>query len=214
MRPLSETVRSYRTSRPRFDGQSATVREFERLSDDGFRYELDDGILRVSPSPSTHHDLIVSFLCGEMYAFLKTRPLGTLFTSEYDVHLAPRRVYKPDVKFVARTNRGIIGKQRIHGPPDLVIEVVSPNDPDRDWRTKFDAYERAGVREYWLIDAESLAATFYLHDGKRFVKQPVRGTRYASTVIDGFRLDLEALASYVRRSGGEKSTSERRGPRT
>jgi len=179
------------------------LREFDRLPDDGYRYELHDGILQVAPAPSTQHDLVVTFLVGEIYAHLKNRRLGVVFGSDYDVQLARKRVYRPDVKFVSNANRAIIGSKRLRGAPDLVVEVVSPDDPDRDWRVKFNAYEQAAVREYWIIDAESLSSTFYLHDGKQFVKQPVRGTRYASKVIKGFRLDLKALETYVRQSVGD-----------
>ncbi len=197
MRPMLEMTIGDRTRRPRFNGRPATLREFNRLPDDGYRYELHEGIIRVSPSPGLRHENVVSFIHGELFGFLKGRSLGRVFTSEYDVQLTPKRRYKPDVKFVSTANRDIIRDKRIHGAPDLVVEVVSPNNPDRDWRIKFDAYEKAGVREYWIIVAYTLAAAFYVHDGKRFVKQSVKGTRFASKVVTGFRLDLKALDAYV-----------------
>ena len=197
MRPMLETTTTDRPGRPRFDGVVATAKEFENLPDDGYRYELHEGIIRVSPSPGLRHENVVSFIHGELFSFLKRRSLGRVFTSEYDVQLTPKRRYKPDVKFVSTANRGIIRDKRIHGAPDLVVEVVSPDNPNRDWRVKFDAYEKAGVREYWIIVADGLAATFYVHDGKRYVEQSVKGTRFASTVVTGFRLDLKALDAYV-----------------
>ncbi len=196
MRPMLETT-TYRPGRPRFDGVAATAKEFEDLPDDGYRYELHEGIICVSPSPGLRHENVVSFIHGKLFAYLEKHPIGRVFTSEYDVQLTPKRRYKPDVKFVSTVNCDIIRDKRIHGAPDLVVEVVSPDNPDRDWRVKFDAYERAGVREYWIIVADDLSAAFYVHDGKRFAKQSVKGTRFASTVVTGFRLDLKALSAYV-----------------
>ena len=204
MRPMLEMTTAGLARRPCFDGRTVTLREFDRLPDDGYRYELHDGILHVSPAPATNHDRVVSFLHAKLFAHVERRALGEVFTSDYDVQLTNKRIYRPDIKFVSRENRRIIRVKRLVGAPDLVVEVVSPDDPDRDWRVKFDAYEKAGVREYWIIEAATLSATFYVHDGKRFVNQPVKGTRFASTVVKGFRLDLEALTAYVRRPIGDE----------
>ena len=157
----------------------------------------------MSPAPATNHERIVSYLHGKIFAHIEKHPVGEVFTSDYDVQLSTKRIYRPDVKFVSTLNADIVQKNRICGAPDVAIEVVSAEDPDRDWRIKFNAYEKAGVAEYWLINAETLVATFYVHDGKQFVKQAIKSRRYTSTAIKGFRLDLEALEAYVRRPLGD-----------
>ena len=203
MRSVPQTVTTNRTRGPRHEGQPATVREFDNLPDDGYRYELHDGVLCVLPAPATRHERVVSYVHGELFGFLQQHPIGEVFGSNYDVQLSTKRIYHPDVKFVSTFNADVVRKKRICGVPDVVIEVVSPDDSDRDWRVKFNAYEKAGVAEYWLIDAQTVVATFYVHDGKQLVKQVSKSRRYTSAAIKGFRLDLDAMEAYVGRPLGD-----------
>lgn len=67
----------------------------------------------------------------------------------------------PDILFVASENLSRLKKTFLDGPADLVVGIVSPDDPDRDRVEKFGEYEQGGVQEYWLIDLPRRQAEFY-----------------------------------------------------
>ena len=61
----------------------------------------------------------------------------------------------PDIWFLTESRRHLLRESHIEGPPDLMIEIVSPDSQSRDWREKYLEYQAAGVREYWMIDPMS-----------------------------------------------------------
>jgi len=65
--------------------------------------------------------------------------------------LAPDLALQPDVLFIAKSRQSII-KSHIYGAPDLVMEVVSPDRPRRDYKDKKEQYEAHRVKEYWIVD--------------------------------------------------------------
>jgi Uma2 family endonuclease len=73
----------------------------------------------------------------------------------------------------------------------MIMEVVSPDSVDRDWREKFQEYEKAGVREYWLIDlVEQKIEAYALADGK-FRRIPDTDGKTESGILKGFCLRRE-----------------------
>ena len=86
---------------------------------------------------------------------MKPAGLGTVFVAPFDVQLAEDTVVQPDVIVVLNANKAILHDSRIIGAPDLVVEVSSPGTATHDRRKKYDAYAKAGVREYWLADPAS-----------------------------------------------------------
>lgn len=56
----------------------------------------------------------------------------------------------------------------IEGVPDLIVEVISPGNPTLDRTIKFQAYARAGVREYWLVDCEAQTIEVYVLRGRAY----------------------------------------------
>jgi Uma2 family endonuclease len=67
----------------------------------------------------------------------------------------------PDLFLVSRRRREIVKYDYIDGPPDLIMEIVSPDSESRDWRDKYIDYEKSGVREYWVIDPQSQRVEAY-----------------------------------------------------
>ncbi len=84
-------------------------------------------------------------------------------------------------------------REKIVGGPDLVVEVVSRGSRRMDTETKKADYERFGVREYWLIDPERQAMTFWRLQDNRFVEVAPTGHTFASQAVPGFTLDLAHL---------------------
>lgn len=94
----------------------------------------------------------------------KEHRLGKLLCSPVDVILCigdAREVVQPDLVYVASERREIVKLHGIEGPPDLVVEILSPGTRDRDRGYKLKMYARYQVREYWIVDPETRSAALY-----------------------------------------------------
>lgn len=130
--------------------------------------ELIDGkIVLMSPRPNTAHNLICSNIDFIFRRFLRGKPCVPFGDGE-DLYLSERDRFVPDGMIVC--NREIIQERGVFGTPDLVVEVLSPSTAKRDLGYKFKAYERAGVREYWIISPEARSIeVHYLQDGRFYL---------------------------------------------
>lgn len=139
-----------------------TYDDFLLFPDDGLRHEIIDGAHCVTPSPNQRHQELVARLHLSLGAFLEDRPdRGRLFLSPFDVVFSFHDVVEPDLVFVASDQLDILTAQNIQGTPALVIEILSPSTRKRDREVKRRLYERAGVREYWLVDPDLNAVIVY-----------------------------------------------------
>lgn len=175
-----------------FGGLRMSAAEFFALPGDGHDYELLDGVVIVTPSPAPQHQRVSLEITLQLGSYLKTHHAGEMFY-ETDVHLGQGPgggdlVYRPEIVFY-RADRGKM-QSRLVGPPDLVVEVVSPPTRLYDLETKRDDYERLGVREYWIVDPERGGFTFFCHDGQKFIEVQPSGDEFASRVVTGFVLNL------------------------
>jgi len=110
---------------------------------------------------------------------------GEVFGVEVQVRLPNiRQRRNPDVFFVSHSRRRIIDHNYIDGPPDLIMEIVSPDSESRDWRDKYIDYEKSGVREYWIIDPGTKHVEAYsLGRDKRYQRIRLQDGRIKSKVI-------------------------------
>src|SRR6266516_231951 len=134
-----------------------TYNDYATLPDDGRHYEIVNGVLFMTPSPSIAHQEAAFEIASYLRAHVKLAGLGRVFMSPVDVELAPNVVVQPDVVVVLNASRGKITATRIIGAPELVVEVASPSTSGYDRREKQDAYARAGVLEYWVANIEACA---------------------------------------------------------
>lgn len=133
-----------------------TFADYERLPDNGKRYEIIEGHLYMSPAPQTRHQKIIVRLVARLQFYLEKSQLGEILVAPTDVRF-PDVVtnVQPDLVFVGKDRLEIIQKARIEGSPDLVVEVLSPKHVRYDRSVKFDAYAEAEIREYWIVDPEN-----------------------------------------------------------
>lgn len=129
-----------------------TYDDYARLPDDGCQYQVIEGVLYVSPSPSEAHQNSNGWFTVYIKLEIQGKGLGRVYAAPFDVELDPRNVLQPDIVVVLKENRGVITSSHIVGAPDLVIEIASPSTANFDRRKKLDAYARAGVPEYWIAD--------------------------------------------------------------
>jgi Uma2 family endonuclease len=103
--------------------------------------------------------------------------------------------YRPDIIYVAPARAGLVGKDAVYGAPDLVMEILSPSTGYYDLTKKRDAYERFGVREYWIVDPErKRVELLVLEDGTYRSDQTITTDGTArSVLLEGFAVDVAPL---------------------
>jgi Uma2 family endonuclease len=170
-----------------------TVDDLLAMPDDGHRYELIFGEIVTSPSPRTKHQVVIGRLFREMEEIIEPHRLGVLFLSPLDVRISRHNMVQPDLFFIGRERLGIVTDERIEGPPDLAVEVLSPSNRSQDLVKKAFLYASNGVTEYWIVDPENeLIAVNTLVDGQ-YVAKPFENGAAASSVLPGFSVRPDEL---------------------
>lgn len=164
--------------------------DYEALPDEP-RCELIYGSLFVSPSPSPLHQTLVALLYEALRASSRETG-GRVLLSPLDVYLQEHSVVQPDLLYVSRQRRGIVGR-RVEGAPDLLVEVLSPGTARRDRGEKLRLYAESGVREYWIVDPKGRQIEFLVNEDGRFVVAVALDGEYRSQELPEIRLDLEAF---------------------
>ncbi len=170
-----------------------TYEDYLRLEDDK-RYELINGRLIEMPAPTTEHQIISKRLFILLERFVGKGNLGLVLYAPVDVILSETTVVQPDILFVAAERTHIV-KERIFGPPDLVVEIVSPGSYHRDRYEKFSLYEKHSVKEYWLVYPEYRAIEVWcLKDGKYALHSVAAGSgEVESCVLKGLKVKVEEV---------------------
>ncbi|HEX8358635.1 MAG TPA: Uma2 family endonuclease [Longimicrobium sp.] len=134
--------------------QHWTYAEFERLPDDGNRYEVIAGELVVSPSPRPKHQRALVRLTSALEDFTQEHGIGEVYIGPIDVIFGDGDYLEPDLAFVRRERAEIVSERGIEGAPDLVVEVISPSTALRDRGIKRERYALYGVPLYWVVDVD------------------------------------------------------------
>jgi Uma2 family endonuclease len=129
-----------------------TYADYAALPDDGNRYEIIAGVLYMTPAPGIGHQSVSARMVTFLVTHVEFAGLGRVFAAPVDVELTPDTVVQPDIVVVLSASLHRITPSRIIGAPDLVVEILSPGTAGYDRREKQDAYARAGVGEYWIVD--------------------------------------------------------------
>lgn len=173
-----------------------TKAEFWALPEGPPHFEFEDGVLIPMPSPHGRHQDVASALARALQVYVVRNGLGRCWMA-IDVDLTERLTYVPDLVFLTTDNLSRYSEQsgKIHGAPDLAIEIVSRSHPGRDRVTKFNNYLASGVSWYWLIDAESLVQEEYHAESGRYSRTTAAeaGEPFRPSVFPGFELNLKIL---------------------
>jgi Uma2 family endonuclease len=158
-----------------------TVEEYKNLPETGPRYQLIEGDLYMAPAPNRFHQDISRNLQGALDRYLERNPIGILYDAPFDVYLTETDVFQPDLIVVLNVNRSILTDAGAEGPPDFVVEILSPKTRNLDLVNKKRVYARLGVKELWIIDPEP--GTIAVH---RFEQDPVEPVNvlYPADTID------------------------------
>lgn len=170
-----------------------TARDYNALPEHP-RYELIEGELHLTPSPSRSHQEISGNILAALREWVLGRKLGKVYHAPLDVILSDETVVQPDLLVVLNRNSAIL-REKVFGAPDLVIEILSPSTADRDLSLKRRLYYRHGVAEYWVVDptnrtidvSDWTKADFHLHKTFAYTDTLV------SPLLMGFQLPVGTL---------------------
>ena len=168
------------------------------------RVELINGkIFKMPLMSSSHHQIISRELSGIIGNYLKKKSC-LLFTAPFDVRLYDKisglkadanifTVVQPDLCVVCDLSK--VDKRGCLGAPDFVIEILSQGNSAKEMNEKFDAYQEAGVREYWLVDYFSRVTFVYLlQDDKFFGLKPfTENTPIPVNTLPGLVIDMKKI---------------------
>jgi Uma2 family endonuclease len=175
-----------------------TYADYVGLPDDGLRHEIIDGEHYVSPSPSVRHQQISGRLFYLIQQYLHADPIGSIFYAPLDALLSEFDIVVPDLIYVSNDRSRYLTSKNLQGPPDLVIEILSPSTARRDQKLKRDLYERVGVQEYWLLDPVRDVINVYRAESGSTFAPPVEYAKTAiltSLLFPGLELALDRVFS-------------------
>ena len=194
-------------------GRRLTVEEWLSLPEGPPYFELEDGRLIEMPSPRREHQDLMASLYITLRDFAIEHDLGTV-VMEVDVALPTGEGYIPDIAFVSREREGelLAPDGKVHGAPDLVVEVTSPGTRRRDRLVKFRNYWRAGVRWYWIVDAEELTVEEYkwTEEGYLCATMADKGEDFEPKALPGLKFNLAELAAPRRKGSTRRGRKKRR----
>ena len=145
-----------------------TYQDYAALPDDGRRYEIHDGELRVMPAPGRTHQAIVGRLFAVLLEHVTTRDLGEVYVAPFDTILSNTTVVQPDIVFVATDRLSVLAERGVEGAPTLVVEVISPSTVRIDRTTKLALYARHAVPHCWIVDPAAHTIEAYALEGPAY----------------------------------------------
>jgi Uma2 family endonuclease len=168
--------------------------DFEAMVRPDQKADLINGeIIMASPESPDNNDLLV-WVLRLLADYVELHLLGKVFGSRVAFRLDGTNGPEPDIAFLQAARLHLIRKGYVAGPPDLAMEIVSPESEDRDYQKKRLQYQRAGIAEYWIIDMQSRRVTLYRLDRRgRYRAVRAKSGRFVSQVVTGFWLRPEWL---------------------
>ena len=173
--------------------EKKTVADYEALPE-GSPYQLIEVELVMSPAPGFEHfgssfNLVLR-LADAIYRTGK----GRVIYAPVDLYLDEENAYQPDIMVVLKGSKAKITRKGVYGPPDVVVEILSPSTAYYDLTQKKDVYERSGVREYWLVDPLRRTFEVYLNTEEGFkLISKAKGKGVVRSEVLSLELELEEV---------------------
>jgi Uma2 family endonuclease len=172
-----------------------TVEHYKNLPETGPRYQLIEGDLHMAPALNRYHQDISRNFEFILLNYLKEHPIGVLYHAPFDVYLTETDVFQPDILVILNAHLGLLTDAGCEGPPDFVVEILSPKTRRLDLENKKRVYARLGVKELWIIDPEPVEILVYRFEEN--AAEPVdrwhRSDSAASPLLPGLKIELEEV---------------------
>ena len=172
-----------------------TIADLDSMPEDGNRYELIEGELFVSRSPSLTHQRVAGNTFYFFREYLQKNPIGEVISGP-GVILSDFSGVIPDLVYVSNERRKEIATGvKISGAPDLVVEILSPGAENerRDRHAKRQLYRKYGVKEYWIIDPAKLAIEIYRTSKLKLVATLRLKDEITTPLLPGFRCSVRSI---------------------
>jgi Uma2 family endonuclease len=175
------------------------IEEYYKMREDTDKIlEYIDGIVYITPSPSTKHQRISGRLHARLFNFLEGKECE-VFHAPLDIELYKEeidqnKVVIPDLSVIC--DKSGLGENKYIGVPDLIIEILSPSNQAHDLVVKLNLYMQYGVKEYWIVNPILNIVQIYMLNeaGQYYQADVLKEKGFASSkILKGFCIDLEHL---------------------
>jgi Uma2 family endonuclease len=164
---------------------------------EGERYELIYGVAYAMAALNAYHQSILVALAANFYNFLQGKPCK-VYPAPFDVRLFYKEdesddtVVQPDLTVICDEKKR--GPEGCRGAPDLVVEILSPSNTVMEMDRKMSLYQKAGVREYWVVSPEEkLIHVHCFQEGKPAFRVYRAGDAALSDILPGLEIPLEPV---------------------
>ena len=171
-----------------------TEEQYLRLTDhSNLLIEFTDGSIEVLPMPTKRHQAISKFLLFMLSAFLDPRG-GTVFYSPLRLRIREGKFREPDLMIALDADDPRLQDAYWLGA-DMVIEIVSPDEPERDTFVKRADYAEGRVPEYWIVNPIDETITVLRLQGEQYFEHGIfgRGDKAISAILQGFAVDVNEV---------------------
>ena len=166
------------------------------------RWEIIDGRAYMQAAPSPIHQEISGGLFAQFHNYLAGNPCK-VYSAPFCVKLMNEdaknpedinKIVEPDITIVCDKSK--IDGKGCNGAPDMIVEILSPSSIKMDRFIKFNKYEQAGVREYWIVEPEGkLVSVFVLQDGRRYGRPEIytEDDKIKVSIFPNLNVDLKPI---------------------
>lgn len=191
---ISSEAEQVANGAPAANGMLAT---FANGLDPEKRYEFVDGVWEEKEMPGARHSGVCGRLARKLGNFVEAHSLGEIYP-EASFQIGTRERI-PDLAFIAAARIPLEGEPETKWliPPDLAVEVISPNDFYDSVHAKALEYLAAGVREVWLVSPEHQHVILY-RSASNILAVPAEGELVSEQLLPGFRCPLRELFTQPR----------------
>lgn len=175
----------------RDDTKIWTVDDYLSMGELSTPCQLINGELIMSPSPTPYHQIVL----GNLYDVFKKevrQTNGLVLFAPVDLYVDKRNVLQSDLLFLS--DRKHLTKRGIEGPPDLIVEIISPSNSYTDRYEKKESYLKFGVREFWIVDpANKTLEIYYTTNWDKPQLYLAGDGLVVSNVLPGLSFDLKTI---------------------
>ncbi|MDI6916038.1 MAG: Uma2 family endonuclease [Desulfitobacteriaceae bacterium] len=166
------------------------------------RWEIIDGVAYMQAAPTPTHQEILMELARQIANYLTGKPCK-VYPAPFCVRLTKdderknegiTKVVEPDITVVCDKSK--IDEKGCNGAPDMIIEIISPSSTKRDRFIKFNAYEKAGIKEYWIVEPDvKIVSVFVLQHNGSYGRQNVYSEedRIQVNLFPDLTIDLKSI---------------------
>ena len=158
-------------------------------------------LFKMTPAPNRFHQRLSGIISKKLSVFLERKPYH-VYSAPFDVRLSRKNaadktvttVFQPDICVVCDLTK--LDDRGCVGAPDIVVEILSPGNNKKELQNKFEIYEEAGIKEYWVVwPVEQTVLQYTLNGEGKYVpsKILVAGDEVTTSILPGFVLDLEEV---------------------